>query len=53
MGMSGQFHIAVTSSVDNKPRYPLRRRLGGPRACLDKVAKRKTAAHIEKRTLVF
>jgi len=53
MGMSGQFHIAVTSSVDNKPRCQLRRRLDGPRTCLDTVAKRKTAVHIKNRTLVF
>jgi hypothetical protein len=53
MGMSDQFHIAVTSSVDNKPRYPLKRRLDGPRALLDTVAKRKAAAHMKNRTLVF
>jgi hypothetical protein len=53
MGMSGQFHVAVTSSVDNKPNYPLRRRLEGPRACLDTVAKRKTAAYIKNQTVVF
>jgi hypothetical protein len=50
----GQLHPPATLHLEMSPRYPLERRLGGPRASLDDVEKRKmlTLPRFEFRPLV-